>query len=80
MQEINREIKGKVVGYIAGALGLVAGLAWNEAITALIDTLFPLSKDSLWIKFVYALLITLFVVIVLRYVERLFKDEDNKRV
>ncbi len=35
------EFKKRVAGYILAGLGLVAGLAWNDAIKALIDSLFP---------------------------------------
>lgn len=62
--EIKKEIKEKTLGYILTALGLVAGLAWNEAIKSLIDFLFPLSGGDIWVKFIYAIIITLVVVIV----------------
>ncbi|PIT91796.1 hypothetical protein COU12_01090 [Candidatus Jorgensenbacteria bacterium CG10_big_fil_rev_8_21_14_0_10_54_38] len=58
-----REMREKVTGYLLAAFGLVAGLAWNEAIKGLIDYLFPLSQNSLIAKFGYAGLITIFVAI-----------------
>ncbi|HLD34421.1 MAG TPA: DUF5654 family protein, partial [Patescibacteria group bacterium] len=33
---VKQEIRNKVAGYIVAAFGLVAGLAWNDAIKALI--------------------------------------------
>lgn len=72
---LKEEIKGQTTGYIVAALGLVAGLAWNEAIKALIDHLFPLSQNSLLAKFVYAILVTILVVIVTSYVVRVFKKK-----
>jgi hypothetical protein len=48
---LREELKKQTLGYIVGALGLVAGLAWNEAIKAFIEFLFPLSQDTLLVKF-----------------------------
>lgn len=77
--ELKKEFQKKVVGYILAAFGLVAGLAWNEAIKSLIDYLFPLSKNSLLAKFVYAILITLVVVLVATYVSKFFMEEGKKK-
>lgn len=74
VEEINKEIKGQTITYISAALGLVAGLAWNEAITALINTVFPLSKDALWVKFLYAVIVTAVVVILIRVLKKTLKD------
>lgn len=72
---LKNEIKGQTIGYIVAALGLVAGLAWNEAIKALIEQLFPLSQNSVLAKFLYAILVTILVVIVTSYVVRVFKKK-----
>ena len=37
---LRKEIKEKTIGYILAAFGLVAGLAWNEAIKSFIDQFF----------------------------------------
>lgn len=75
---IRKEIRSRTIGYIVGALGLVAGLAWNEAIRQLIDVIFPLAKNSIWIKFVYAIIITAVVVWVSMYLVRLGDDSERK--
>ncbi len=59
------------------ALGLVAGLAWNEAIKALINHLFPLDANSILAKFVYAVVITGVVVIVGIHLARLSKKDES---
>jgi thiosulfate reductase cytochrome b subunit len=64
------EVRKSSIGYILTALGLVAGLAWNDAITAAINALFPLDKNALWVKFAYAAIITLAVVIVATYLTK----------
>ncbi|MDP2966801.1 MAG: DUF5654 family protein [bacterium] len=76
-EEIKREAKQRIIGYIVAAFGLVAGLAWNEAIKSLIEYLFPLSRNTLLLKFVYAALITLVLVFISIYLAKLFKDEEK---
>ncbi|MBI4127754.1 MAG: hypothetical protein HY459_01650 [Parcubacteria group bacterium] len=67
----------RTLSYVVGAFGLVAGLAWNEAIRALIDHLVPLQKDSIPIKFLYALVMTVVLVIVTAYLVRLFNRTND---
>lgn len=57
-------LEERTVTFILGAFGFVAGLAWNDAIQSLIQNLFPVSHDSLPAKFIYAISITLIVVVV----------------
>lgn len=78
--KISREVKEKTLGFIITALGLVAGLAWNEAIQSLIKSFFAVDKDSIWVKFFYAIVMTLALVFVTVYLARLFgKNEEEKR-
>jgi hypothetical protein len=74
--KIREEFQKRITGYIVAAFGLVAGLAWNEAIKALIEYFFPMNQNALWVKFVYAILITLVLVIVTLYLTRLFAGEE----
>jgi uncharacterized membrane protein len=48
---------------IIGALLLVAGLAWNEAITTAIRTWLPNTRSDAWGLFLYAIIITVVVVV-----------------
>lgn len=75
--EIGQKIKHQFYSYIAAALGLVAGLAWNEAIKSSIDYAFPLGKNTLWAKFGYAALMTLVVVLISIYLARVLKADDK---
>lgn len=77
--ELKKEFQKKVIGYILAAFGLVAGLAWNEAIRSLIDYLFPLSKNSLLAKFIYAFFVTLAVVLAAAYLSKFFAEEEKKK-
>lgn len=75
---LQKEMRERTLGFITGGLGLVAGLAWNDAIKALIEYLFPLGKNSIPAKFIYAALISVIVVVLSMYLVRLFKKEDDK--
>ncbi len=76
---LKEKIRQKTAVYILGGLGFVAGLAWNEAIKGLIDFLFPLKKDTLIAKFIYAIIITLILVIVSVYILKTPSKEDKNR-
>lgn len=71
------EIKERTIGYILAAFGFVAGLAWNEAIKSFIDQFFPLARDSIFVKFLYAIVITIIVVIVTVYLVKLTQKSDK---
>lgn len=70
---IEREVRERVVGYLTAALGLVAGLAWNDAISALIAHWFPIERNSILAKFIYAGAVTVVVVLITTYVVRLLR-------
>jgi len=75
-KSIRKKAREQTIGYIVGAFGLVAGLAWNDAVKAFIEYAFPMSAGGgLAAKFVYALLITLAVVVITTYLSRLTEKE-----
>lgn len=74
---VRREVRKQSLSYITAAFGLVAGLAWNEAIKGLIQFLFPASANSLIAQFVYAIGMTVLVVVVSVYLVRIFKKEHE---
>lgn len=76
--KVEKEIKSKVAGYITAAFGLVAGLAWNDAIKSSIEIIFPSKGGStILAKFIYAILITGILALVSIYVVRIFKEENK---
>ncbi|MDO8594821.1 MAG: DUF5654 family protein [bacterium] len=75
---LNKEVRERTLGFVTGGLGLVAGLAWNDAIKALIDYLFPLDKNGIAAKFIYAVVISLVVIILSVYLVRWLKKEEEK--
>ncbi len=77
-EEVNLELKKRAVGYITAGFGLVAGLAWNDAIKTFIEKYFPAGNNTILAKFAYAVLITFILVIVSFYLTRIFKVEQKK--
>jgi len=77
--ELEREVREKTLGYILTSFGLVAGLAWNEAIKAFIDRYFDSPGNGLKAKFIYALLMTVVVVAVSLYLSRIFKVKKPEK-
>jgi len=67
---IKEDIKDQTAGYVTAALGLVAGLAWNDAIKSLIEAVFPFAATGIFAKFLYAVIITLVVVFISRSILR----------
>lgn len=72
-----REFKGKTLGYVSAALGLVAGLAWNDAIGSLIEAAFPLERNTIAVKLLYALAVTIAVFILVKSLDRFVTEKDN---
>lgn len=74
------EVLDKIVQLMTAAFGLVAALAWNEAIQELFTTVFG-EAGGLYAKFFYAILITVIVVLVTirlgRLSERIKRDEKE---
>ena len=77
MTDIKEGFRRNILTYIGGGFGLVAGLAWNDAIKELIQYAFPLATDTLAAKFIYAGIITMVVVIIITYLEKVFKNDQS---
>jgi hypothetical protein len=77
-RKIEKEVRGKTFDYVLAALGLVAALAWNDAMKGVIEYFFPFSKDTILIKFIYAVLITIMIVIISVYLKILLRGEDQE--
>lgn len=74
--KISNDVRNKAVGYILAAFGLVAGLAWNEAIKDSISLLYEADENSIIAKFIYAIVMTVVVVAVSTLL--LKGEEDTK--
>jgi len=79
-KKIRDEVMQKAMGYILAGLGLVVGLAWNDAVKSFIEYIFPLNKNSILAKFIYALLVTLLIVTATIILTKKSAIEENKEL
>ena len=81
---LTAEVLDKFAELITVALGLVAALAWNEAIQQLFTVLLGEAGGALAAKFVYAVIVTLIVIFatiwVSRAAERARLAEERRRL
>lgn len=76
-RRVRREFKQRTSGYILAAFGLVAGLAWNEAIKSLIAYVFPAQQNTVAAQFIYAVVLTVILVLVTISMMRFFGEDDQ---
>ncbi len=63
MSEVGQTVIKTIITLVTTAFGLVAGLAWNDAIQKLIET-FMGAGDALTGLFLYAIIVTVIAVVV----------------
>lgn len=83
-KSLKAELVGQMLTLATSGFGLVAALAWNQAIQDFvkeyIQVFFP--DEAIYYKFVYAILITLFAVLITYQLSRLaakFNIEAHKK-
>lgn len=75
---MSKEVLETIITLMTTAFGLVAALAWNEAIQALFTALLPQGGD-LAAKFLYAVVVTVIVVVVTIRLGRLAKRYGDEK-
>lgn len=78
LKEMRQEFRKQTATYVLAGLGLVTGLAWNDAIKTTIESFFTLSKDSIPAKFVYAIIITVLIAVAGMYINKANEKEEKK--
>ncbi|MEK7631799.1 MAG: DUF5654 family protein [Patescibacteria group bacterium] len=79
MEKLKRKATTQIVTLLTGALGLIAALAWNEAVKALFEQIFG-AANGLAAKFAYAVIVTVIVVwITMRLTRLQDQDEDPEK-
>ncbi len=63
VKETNKQILSQSLGFMSSAFALVAALAWNDAIRALLQRYFH-ESSGLISSFIYAILVTVVAVII----------------
>lgn len=69
-RSVRTEVLDQLLTLLIGGLGLVAALAWNDAVRAMFDAFFP-QRGGIIAKFVYAVLVTVVIVLVTMRLRRL---------
>ena len=75
-KNLRRELRVQSIGYIVAALGLVVGLSWNDAIKSLIDHFFKTDGSGIAVKFVYAIFVTVLIILLSQFLMRLGRKEE----
>lgn len=75
-KNLRKELRAQSIGYIVAALGLVAGLSWNDAIKSVIDHFFSTAGGGILAKFVYALAITVLIIVLSQFLLRMSKKDE----
>lgn len=79
-KQLKKELLKQLVALSTAGFGLVAALAWNEAIQAFVKEYIDkyISVGSgIMSRFIYAIVITAFAVFVTYQLTKLIKDEDK---
>ena len=76
LNEAKKAIREKTITLMLGGFGLVAALAWNEAIKSLFDTIFK-KQGSLISKFLYAIFVTVIIVLVSLRLQKLSQTDKK---
>jgi fructose-specific phosphotransferase system IIC component len=71
------EARAQIITIITAAIILIASLAWNDALTTILITLWP-NHNSLIAKIIYAIIITLIAAYLIVYLRKFMLPEDNK--
>lgn len=76
VKETKRELAERTAALVLGGFGLVAALAWNEAIQNFFNNVFP-RKSGMVGKFLYAVIATIILVVISLWVGRI--SNNNKK-
>ena len=76
-EQIKVELTKSMLTFATAAFGLVAALAWNEAIQGIIKELIP-AGNGLLSKLIYAVIVTIIAVSVTFYLGRLVGKAEAK--
>jgi len=77
-QEIRKELKKRTFSYMTAGIGLIAGLAWNDAIKSFIEYFFPVAQNTMLAKFLYAVIITIALVIFSYYLGKILTADSKE--
>lgn len=74
---LRAEFLKTMIALATAGFGLVAALAWNEAIQEVIKKIVPVGGSALWSKLIYALIVTAIAVLVTYILGRMAQAESD---
>ena len=76
---MQKEVIEKIAALITAAFGLVAALAWNEAIQEIFRLAFG-EQSGVWAMIAYAVIVTIIAVVVTIWVGRLSEKSTGRKL
>lgn len=78
-ETIASSVRARTMQYVTAGFGLVAGLAWNDAITSFIAYTFPKGSSTIGAKFIYAIILTIVLVVITIYLRKILTKLEHLR-
>jgi hypothetical protein len=75
---MQREVIEKIAALITAAFGLIAALAWNEAIQEAFRLIFG-EQSGIWAMLFYAVVVTIVAVLVTIWIGRVAEKSGSKK-
>ncbi len=72
--QLASDLRIKTSHYILTGFSLVTALSWNENIKILINKVFPLESDALVMRFIYSIIITMALIVFIKYMPSTDKE------
>jgi len=77
LEHLHRDVFGRIVTLVIAALGLIAALAWDEALRHIFDTFFG-TKGTILEEVSYAVIITVIAALISVRLGKSFKKRADK--
>jgi ABC-type multidrug transport system fused ATPase/permease subunit len=76
---MQKEVIEKIAALITAAFGLIAALAWNEAIQEIFRLVFG-DQSGIWAMLFYAVVVTIIAVVVTIWIGRVAEKQTGKKL
>jgi ABC-type multidrug transport system fused ATPase/permease subunit len=76
---MQKEVIEKIAALITAAFGLIAALAWNEAIQEIFRLVFG-DQSGIWAMLFYAVVVTIIAVVVTIWIGRVAEKHTGKKI
>jgi ABC-type multidrug transport system fused ATPase/permease subunit len=76
---MQKEVIEKIAALITAAFGLIAALAWNEAIQEIFRLVFG-DQSGIWAMLFYAVVVTIIAVVITIWIGRVAEKQTGKKL